>query len=634
MPVCCFFWYVAVPKCERRLYRLQDLHGVGFDPVRDCSFGRLVGIRDPVFGKRYKELEPAMKIQSVRIKNFRTLKDVTLPFDSVTTFIGPNGAGKSTVLRALDWYFNGKLGSLTEKDCSFGAITENIEVQVTFSDLTDKDREALGKYAPDGVATFTAWKRRLPDGSEVLSANAKGFPEFNAIKAAAGATAKKDLYANLRSSRLDLNLPVASTGAAVDQAMTTWESSHTDQLVDAPEALQTNFFGFNSGGKMSGLFDFVLVTADLRASEESTDGKSSIIGRILERSVDRAAADEEIAKIVEESRTKQQKVYEEKFKGQLEAMTTQLNEVVTSYSPGRAVTVSPAEVELKAPRTTFEVAVLDGATETIVERQGHGFQRTLLVSALQLLAQSGAASAEGVICLAVEEPELFQHPIQAQAFAKVLRSLAENDSKRIQVTYATHSPYFLEARHFDQIRRLTRSFDEPPVVTAHFATVADVKAKLDGTVDADQVGRQLDGIVTNRLAVALFAARALLVEGDTEVAVFYGIGDREAVGRLESQGLSIVPAGGKGGIPLAHAILTCLGIPTYVLFDGDSGFEARANRPAPMPWFIIPTEARNTCPFATPSVWPRPASNPRSAVVATVTTTRWPRPSMGCTKPS
>ncbi|MGS4327353.1 AAA family ATPase, partial [Pseudomonas aeruginosa] len=34
-----------------------------------------------------------MKIQSVRIRNFRTLKDVTIPFDSVTTFIGPNGAG-------------------------------------------------------------------------------------------------------------------------------------------------------------------------------------------------------------------------------------------------------------------------------------------------------------------------------------------------------------------------------------------------------------------------------------------------------------------------------------------------------------------------------------------------------------
>lgn len=403
-----------------------------------------------------------MKIQTVRIKNFRALKDVMIPFDSVTTFIGPNGAGKSTVLRALDWYFNGKPGSLTEKDCSFGVADEDIEVQVTFSDLTDKDRDALGKYAPDGITTFTAWKRRLPNGSDVLSANAKGFLDFNAIKAAGNATEKKNLYASLRQSRPELNLPAANTGAAVEQAITTWEASHTDQLVDAPESLQTNFFGFNSGGKMSGLFDFVLVTADLRASEESIDGKSSIIGRILERSVDRAAADEEIANIVEEARARQQQVYEVKFKAQLESITMQLNDVVRSYSPGRSVKVSPAEVELKAPRTTFEVAVLDGSTETAVERQGHGFQRTLLISALQLLAQSGAASAEGVICLAIEEPELFQHPIQAQTFAKVLRSLAEDAGKRIQVTYATHSPYFLEARHFDQVRRLTRSSDATP----------------------------------------------------------------------------------------------------------------------------------------------------------------------------
>lgn len=517
-----------------------------------------------------------MKIQSVRIKNFRALKDVTIPFDSVTTFIGPNGAGKSTVLRALDWFFNGKPGSLTEKDSSFGAANEEIEVQVTFSDLSEKDREALGKYAPDGATTFTAWRQRSPDGSDRLSANAKGFPAFNAIKAAAGATAKKDLYKELRANRPELDLPAANTGPAVDEAMTTWEAAHTDQLEDALESLQTNFFGFNSGGKMSGLFDFVLVTADLRASEESIDGKSSIIGRILERSVDRAAADEEIATIVEESRVKQQKVYEEKFKAQLEAMTTQLNSVVSSYSPGRSVTVSPAEVELKAPKTTFEVAVLDGATKTAVERQGHGFQRTILISALQLLAQSGAASTEGVICLAIEEPELFQHPIQSQTFAKVLRSLAEDTEKRIQVTYATHSPYFVEARHFDQVRRLTRSSSDTPVVTIHLATVDDVKAKLNGVLSADTVDRQLDGVVVNQLAVALFAHRAFIVEGTTESSVFYGIGDKASLGSLEATGVSIVPAGGKTSIPLVHAILTSIGIPVYALFDADSGFEARA----------------------------------------------------------
>lgn len=517
-----------------------------------------------------------MKIQSVRIKNFRTLKDVTIPFDSVTTFIGPNGSGKSTVLRALDWYFNGKPGPLTEKDCSFGAIDEDIEVQVTFDDLTQRDRDELGKYAPAGVTTFTAWKRRCPDGSDTLSANSKSYAPFNAIRAKGSAVEKKVAYNELRIADALLGLPTWSSVDAASQTMTTWEAGHTDQLVEAPESLQTNFFGFNSGGKMSGLFDFVLVTADLRASEESIDGKSSIIGRILERSIDRAAADVEIAKIVEESRAKQQAVYEEKFKAQLDAMTSQLNDVVASYSPGRAVTVSPAEVELKAPRTAFKVAVLDGATETAVERQGHGFQRTLLISSLQLLAQSGAASSEGVICLAIEEPELFQHPIQAQTFAKVLRSLAEDTGKRIQVTYATHSPYFLEARHFDQVRRLTRSPEATPVVTVHLATVADVKAKLNGVLSGDTVDRQLDGVVAHQLAVALFAHRAFLVEGTTESSVFYGIGDRASLGSLEAAGVSIVPIGGKTSIPLAHAILTSIGIPVYALFDADSRFEERA----------------------------------------------------------
>lgn len=517
-----------------------------------------------------------MKIKSVHIENFRTLKDVSIPFDSITTFIGPNGVGKSTVLRALDWFFNGKPCSLTEKDCTFGATAEKIEVRVTFDDLSNKDREALGKYAPAGVDTFTAWRIRSPDGSDVISANAKSFPDFNGIKEANGATEKKELYAALRHSKPELELPVAKTGTAVDQAITTWEASHTDQLVNAPETLQTNFFGFNSGGKMSGLFDFVLVTADLRASEESMDGKSSIIGRILERSIDRTAADEAIAEIVEESRAKQQKVYDEKFKGQLDAMTTRLNAVVASYTPGRAVTVSPAEVELKASRTTFQVAVLDGTNETDVERQGHGFQRTLLISALQLLAETGAASAEGVICLAIEEPELYQHPIQAQTFAKVLRSLAEDASKRIQVTYATHSPYFLEARHFDQVRRLTRSSGETPVVTVHYATVADVKADLNGVVKAKTVDHQLDGTVTNQLAIALFANRALLVEGTTESSVFYGIGDKTSPGSLEAAGISIVAVGSKTSIPLAHAILKLIGIPVYALFDADAGFEARA----------------------------------------------------------
>ncbi|TXI44181.1 ATP-dependent endonuclease [Methylophilus sp.] len=518
-----------------------------------------------------------MKIKSVRIQNFRTLKDVTIPFDKVTTFIGPNGAGKSTVLRALDWFFNGKPGSLTEKDCSFGAIDEDIEVGVTFNELTLKDKEALGKYVPDGVGTFSAWKYRDVSGSEVLSANAKSYPPFNEIRSKGSAGDKKTAYNELRTADPSLGLAAWTNQDAAAQAMTSWEAEHIEQLVDAPDVLETNFFGFNSGGKMSGLFDFVLVTADLRASEESQDGKSSIIGKIIERSINRSAADAQIAEIVAESKLKQQRVYEDTFKAQLDGLTNQLNDVISIYSPGRKVTVEPAEIELKAAKTSFNVGILDGDTATAVDRQGHGFQRTLLISALQLLAQSTAAETEGVIFLAIEEPELFQHPIQAQAFAKILRSLAEDESKRIQVTYATHSPYFIEAKHFDQVRRLNRVVGEITDVTVSFATNSIVKGKLTGIINSDKVDSCLDAAASGELAEALFSNRVLLVEGTTEASVFYGIGDKLSVGHLESLGISIVPVGGKSLIPLYHAILSSIGISVYTLFDSDSGFEARAN---------------------------------------------------------
>lgn len=515
-----------------------------------------------------------MKILRAKITNFRLLKEVEVDFDSVTTLIGSNGAGKSSILRALDWFFNGsKSGDLSEDDCSFGATNVPIEVQVTFGDLTESDRSVLSKYAPPGSTTFTAWKRRTPDGNEYLSANAKGLPEFTEIKRETSATAKKDKYKALREERPELDLPEASTGPTVDAAMATWEADHVDQLEDVPETIETNFFGFNSGGKMSQLFCFVLVTADLRASEESLDAKASVLGKIIERGIDRTSADEEISDIVGKSRAAQQAVYDKTFAEPLADIKKSLDTAIAAYSPGRAVMVKPKQVDLKAPRTSFEVSILDGATETPVERQGHGFQRTLLISALQYLATSGAAAENGVFCLAIEEPELFQHPNQARTFAKVLRSLAEDPTQRIQVTYATHSPWFVEAHHFDQVRRVTRDGAD---VSIHRSSITEVTARLGTVLDAATVQRQLDGAVSMRLADALFAERALLVEGTTDVEVIYGIGDRDSTASLESAGLAVIDVGGKGNIPLAHAVLSSLGIATHCLADGDKGSEARA----------------------------------------------------------
>ncbi|PAU83089.1 ATP-dependent endonuclease [Kocuria sp. WN036] len=518
-----------------------------------------------------------MKIRTVTIHNFRALRNVTIQFDQVTTFVGPNGVGKSTVLRALDWFFNGgKKPSLTDADCSDGNTDCPIEVSVTFDQLTEDDRVSLGKYAPATVATFTAWKTRDCDGTERMSANAKGFPGFTDIKKAPSASMKKSLYNAFRTSNPTFDLPSATSQDAVDTALLAWESENPDKLDNVEEDIGTTFFGFNSEGVMSGIFDYVLITADLRASEEAQDLKSSIIGRIIERTIDRTVADEAIREIVEESIAKQNKIYAEKFTDQLKQVTTGLNDVVSAYSPGRTIGVTTSPLEFKEQKTSFVVSVLDGENVTPIDRQGHGFQRTMLISSLQLLAQEGTAGKNGTICLAIEEPELFQHPIQAQAFAKVLRTLAEDETSNVQVAYATHSPYFVEPRQFHQIRRLSLASDTEARVRVSSTSVDKIKARLRGTVKPSTVDSQLDGTVSARLPVAIFANRAFVTEGSTEVAVLHGIADRIQPGILESLGVSIIEAGGKSSIPLTHAILSELSIPTYAMFDGDGGFEERA----------------------------------------------------------
>lgn len=538
-----------------------------------------------------------MRIKRVHIKNFRCLEDVEVDFDSITTFIGPNGTGKSTVLRALDWFFNGpKASELTDSDVTFGAESKQISVEVEFFDLSAEDREALGHYVTDGVDKFVAWKYREESGAERMTGNAKVFAPFNEIRAAGSASEAKTLYSTLRSERTELSLPAASTKDAINTAMTTWELENADQLTDSE--VQTNFFGFNSQGKIAELFDYVFVGADLRASEEAVDGKSTVIGKILERAVNRQSADAEIATLAEEVSGRQREIYNRNFEEQLVGISTNLSQAIAQYSTGRSVKVQTKDLELQPPKTQFEVSVLDNTIETKITGQGHGFQRTLLIAALQLLARKGVEeSSHGTICLAIEEPELFQHPIQAQAFSQVLRKLVNEDAEKIQVTYATHSPYFVDPSHFDEIRRVSRGrsadVTKSPVVNIMSTTVPEIQTKLAGYITPEQVVKQVGGVCLNRLPEGLFANAVVLVEGTTDLAAIEGSASRQTNGELALSGIVVAEVGGKNNLFLAHAVLEELGIPSYVIFDGDKESRARMTAAGKSQKNINDTEENN-----------------------------------------
>ncbi|QHK18905.1 AAA family ATPase [Pseudarthrobacter psychrotolerans] len=520
-----------------------------------------------------------MRIKRVEIENFRCLDQVIVSFDKVTTLIGPNGAGKSSVLRALDWFFNGdKSAVLTGDDVFSGAKEQKIVVRVDFNELTQSDRELLGeKYAPAKVDEFSVW-RIWEDGKDKITGRALAFGPFEDVRAASGAGPKKAAYEKVAAEHNQLTFPKWTSVGAADAMLDTWEREHPE-LLSSAQVSDTNFFGFAGQGRLSGLFDFVLITADLRASEEAQDTKTSVIGRIIEKTVDRSAADDELSSLNEELTSRHAEISGRHFASQLRRLSADLTAEVESFAPGRSIDVGSVQAEFKPQATRFNVKVDDHGTKTNIERQGHGFQRSLLIAALKLLAHRGAANRDAsVIYMAIEEPELFQHPTQAKAFATVLRSLAEDKASGIQVGYATHSPYFIEPTYFDQVRRVQRSADASagPQVIVYEASMDAVVKELDTFLEESAVRSRLDNACLHELRDAMFASAVLLVEGTTDRAIIEGVAEADAP--LSSLGVEVAVATSKGQILLPAAILRRLGVPHFILFDADkdSGRRVRA----------------------------------------------------------
>ncbi|MEU8603111.1 ATP-dependent nuclease [Streptomyces parvulus] len=520
-----------------------------------------------------------MRMIRARIENFRCLQLAEVRFDGVTSIIGPNGVGKSTILRALDWFFNGEKGtSLDLDDLCVEAGSSRIRVEVEFDSLTTQDRAELGHYAPDGVDSLVIW-RTWDNGDDKITGKGMTFPPFEAVRSQPNATSKRKAYNSLREERPDLELPSAGSEALVEEAMIVWERNHPDRLVES-DIQANNFFGFAGKGKLASLFEFILVSADLRALEESTDTRSAIFGRIIERAVDRKIADAELADLDARLNLERARISTKNFAPQLDLISKELTKAVEVFSAGRNVTVSPVDTPYKPVRASFKVSIIDGPVETTVERQGHGFQRAMIIAALKLLSdRGGEGSRSKAVCLAIEEPELYQHPVQARAFSQVLRKIAEDPNQMAQVAYATHNPIFVDPHHFNEIRRISRVRNSPShrAISIAHVRVDDVIEKLSGFVPEERVRKQIGAAILNRLPEALFASAVVLVEGETDKAVLEGAATRDGA-PLAVEGVHVAEAGHKTAIYLSHAILTLLGIPCFAVFDADSGVGIRMEK--------------------------------------------------------
>lgn len=518
-----------------------------------------------------------MKLRRAEIRGFRCLEDVSLGFDDLTILLGGNSTGKSTVLRALKFFFE---GDKLEAEDAYGRTGQGtVSVQLTFDGLTDADRETFGLYAQGEQLVLTRlWT--VGDPESRITGRARRNPDFKPIREAQGRE-RTGTYKALREAREDLELPQATNVADVDAAMLAWEMEHPEQC-EAAEDDAGRFFGYGSVGqsRLADRFKFVFVPGLRDAADEATEKRGSILERLLAAIADqRAQANDELTALEEETRQSYEKVVSDSHGPTLSGLADRLETALQRFVPDASITLTPVTASLKIDPPRVQLRGGEAQDLSDLSRQGHGFQRTFIIAALEYLAETAAEAAgeddRPTLFFAIEEPELYQHPPRARHFFATLRQLAK-DEQPVQVCYATHSPYFVNAADYESIRLFRRqpaAEERLPAATAVVA--ADPDAVLESLPEErrGEIDRYLARTMQHAFCEALFAKAVVIVEGPTDAAVISQAASVLGIDLMRS-GVTFVPVS-KYAEPLAAAILLTLGIPTFVVFDGDRGAEGK-----------------------------------------------------------
>jgi hypothetical protein len=259
-------------------------------------------------------------------------------------------------------------------------------------------------------------------------------------------------------------------------------------------------------------------------------------------------------------------------------INARLNQVI-----GGTVAIRTSEVEIEPmllPSTHLVIKDRPDSVETTPGHQGHGLQRTLFMTLLQILAEIQSEPAPNgeqenpqptlprPVILAVEEPELYMHPQMERKMRDVLYRLSTQPG--IQVICTTHSPVFLDIGKSH--KTLVRVVKDDYRMVRFFQVEEDIFPMTD----PDEEKQRLKLIAAFNPAVneIFFARRVVLLEENSALvaiqrgAELAGIFDRHPHLRRD---VTLIDCDGKGNIPMFQKVLNHFEISYIIIHDEDQG---------------------------------------------------------------
>jgi len=527
-----------------------------------------------------------MKLTELKIENFRSFKNETIRFDEYSCLVGPNGSGKSVVLMALNVFFRESASTVTdvltlsEEDFHHRNTKEPVKITLTFEDLSEAAQEDFKHYYRQGKlvlfakADWDAATRSAPVkqcGSRLVMEEFAQF--FQAQDEGKKVADLKEIYAKIRTKFKDL--PDAKTGPAMTSALREYEEHHRELCKLLPDP--TELYGWTRGlNRLARYVQWVYVPAVKDASGEQEESNKTALGKLLARTV-RTKLD--FSEAIEQLKGAAEEKYTEILENQKEALTElglSIEKRLQDYIDARArLSLSwhydaKTSIAIKDPLARANIGDAEFIGE--VARAGHGMQRGFLLAILHELVGNEEKGGPKLL-LGFEEPELYQHPPQAQHLADVLERLAAPD-RNSQIIVTTHSPYFVTSKGFENIRMFRKSQRErcTKVRSTTYAQLENRLSNALGEKPKSPTGLMaiVDQIMHPSQRELFFAPIAVIVEGPEDVgfiSTYLELSQQWEVFR--GLGCHFIVSGGKCNMSRFVGIAQELEISVFVVVDAD-----------------------------------------------------------------
>jgi predicted ATP-dependent endonuclease of OLD family len=521
-----------------------------------------------------------MLFASIKVENYKSLKEVEVKISDFTCIIGENNAGKSTFIQALLLFIK---GNKLKKD-DFYNINKDILITVTLENISDEDlqrlegthRKKLEKYIIDDKLKLARRYSHIDYSSKLRNVMlVPKLDKFNKEKIDEYFKGKrkdeiqdilKKIYHELDKDRIKT---ISTQKAAKELIQEYIDNMPNEEKEEKDIPLESGF-----DNTIKALFpEPIYIPAVKDLSDDMKTKESASFGKLLNILLDVIEEDLTDAKeVFENLRKKLNKTFDDNGNVILDERIEKVKEIETTIQKNLNETFKNVSIELEVPppeiRTILSSATIianDGVRGPI-ENKGDGFKRAITFSILRSYVELSHSKdwqkeeqknkQKDKFLFLFEEPELYLHPNAQNILFEALALI----SKKHQIVVTTHSPLFFapnDTKTFIKIKKNSES--QKPYSDAKCIDLSDISLKDKFQIISFETSNH-----------AFFANKIVLVEGDSELIVLPHIAKLiNPEYDFKNKSISLVKTGGKGSFKRYKEFFKNFDIEIYLIADLD-----------------------------------------------------------------